>query len=129
MPQRCIVAGCSNTTKDGYSLHCFPRDPKVRKIWTQKVKTTRAKWSGPTESSVVCSAHFRPEDYQDPGLYADFNISHKKRLKVDAVPTIFPKGSGKMPLKRTGAVVRPGAEKRRKMRVSKVDLTYYLDPL
>lgn len=34
MPSKCIVAGCSNTTKDGMSLHLFPKDVKIRKLWT-----------------------------------------------------------------------------------------------
>ena len=33
MPSRCIVAGCSNTTK-GVSLHKFPKKEIVRRIWT-----------------------------------------------------------------------------------------------
>ena len=31
MPTRCIVAGCSNTTKEGVSLHNFPNDEKSGK--------------------------------------------------------------------------------------------------
>ena len=37
MPSRCATAGCSNTTKDGVSLHRFPSDPKYRRIRTTKV--------------------------------------------------------------------------------------------
>ena len=53
MSLRCVAAGCSNTTKDSVSLHRFPSDTKYRRIWTTKVKLTRAKWSGPTERSFV----------------------------------------------------------------------------
>ena len=42
MPTRCIGAGCSNTKKDGVSLHMFPKDPATRRLWTAKVKLTIA---------------------------------------------------------------------------------------
>ena len=77
MPPKCIVAGCSNTTKDGVSLHLlklFPKDVIIRKLWTAskpKVKLTRAKWLYPaTPCSVICSAH-------SPA---------RRGLKPDAVP-------------------------------------------
>ena len=121
MPARCIVAGCSNTSKDNVSVHFFPRDEKMRKLWTARVRLTRANWSGPTDSSVVCSAHFSEEDFEDLGLYAQFNIKKKRRLKATAVPLIKSSTStssastaGK---KRTGVPVRSAAEKRMKMRV------------
>ena len=53
MSSRCVAAACSNTTKDSVSLHRFPSDTKYRRIWTTKVKLTRAKWSGQTERSFV----------------------------------------------------------------------------
>ena len=55
MPTRCIVAGCSNTTKEDVSLHKFPKDVTLRKIWTSKVKLTRGQWTGHTDTSVICS--------------------------------------------------------------------------
>ena len=58
MPARCVVAGCSNTSKDGVSLHRFPKAEKLRNIWTSKVKLTRGKWPGPSATSLICSDHF-----------------------------------------------------------------------
>ena len=72
MPSRCIAAGCSNTSKDGVSLHFFPRDPNLRKIWAAKIKLTRGNWAGPSDSSVVCSAHFADDDFEQ-GLYSQFS--------------------------------------------------------
>ena len=113
MPSRCIVAGCSNTTKDGVSLHRFLSDPKYRRIWTAAVKHTRAKWSGPTEHSMVCSAHFEPT-YCDRGLYHQFDLTIKQMLLPDAVPTIFPLSKkAKVLQKKRGAF-----EKRQRIRVS-----------
>ena len=116
MPCRCVVAGCSNTTKEGVSLHRFPPDPKYRRIWTASVKLTRAKWSGPTEHSMICSAHFEPTYmYFDRGLQSQFGMRFKAKLRPDAVPTIFPlsQKAKKRPEKKRGAFL-----KRESLRVS-----------
>ena len=74
------------------------------------VKHTRAKWSGPTEHSMVCSAHFEPT-YFDRGLYHQFDLTIKQMLVPDAVPTIFPLcKKAKDPQKKRGAF-----EKRERM--------------
>ena len=46
MGRYCIVWGCSNTNKNGVSLFQFPKEMKLRKVWTTQVKKTRAKWKG-----------------------------------------------------------------------------------
>ena len=71
MPDRCVVAGCSNTPnpEKGIALHQIPfygdersKSKARRKKWTDFVKLKREKWS-PTASSAVCSCHFAPEDF------------------------------------------------------------------
>ena len=102
MPSRCVAAGCSNSTKDGVSLHRFPSDPKYRRIWTTKVKLARAKWLGPTEHPFLCSAH------------CQFGMAYKVMLLPDAIPTIFPLSKTvKAPTKKRGAFL-----KRERLRVS-----------
>ena len=84
MPTRCIVAGCSNTyDKEGVSLHSFPKDANLRKIWTAKVKLTRAHWKGPSNSSVICSEHFDASDFEE-GLWSQFGLKKQRRLKPSA---------------------------------------------
>ena len=114
MTSRCVAAGCSNTTKDGVSLHRFPSDPKYRRIWTIKVKLTRAKWSGPTEHSFLCSAHFEQTCFER-SLHSQFGMAYKAMLLSDAIPTIFllSKKAVKAPTKKRGAFV-----KRERLRVS-----------
>ncbi|XP_041463201.1 uncharacterized protein LOC121414191 [Lytechinus variegatus] len=112
MPARCIVGGCSNTTKDGASLHLFPKDANLRRIWVSKVKLTRANWSGPSDWSVVCSSHFEDADFDD-GLHAAFGMKRTRRLKPDAVPKI--RSGTSMQVKRSGS--RTAADKRKKMRM------------
>ena len=86
--RRCVAASSSNTTRDGYSLHLFPSDPKYRQIWTQKVLLTRAKWMGPSKHSHLCSAHCE-ETCFEPGMFASFGLKRLHRLRPDAIPTIF----------------------------------------
>ena len=58
MVQRCVAAGCSNSSKDRISLFRFPKDPERRKNWSDQVKRTRARWEGPTEHSRLGIEHF-----------------------------------------------------------------------
>ena len=58
MPHRCVAGGCSNTRKDGVSLHLWPEDPRFARLWTNAVKNTRSDFSSPSSSSRLCSAHF-----------------------------------------------------------------------
>ena len=115
MTKRCIMAGCSNTPKDGVSLHLFPRDEKVQQMWTPKVKLARANWSGPSETSVVCSAHFKEDDFIDTRLYSLFGMPKRRLLKSSAVPTLQlgagPSSEEKPP--------RKAAAKHERMRVSR----------
>ena len=89
MPRRCVAAGCSNTTKDGVSLHIFPLDPKFRRIWAQKVRLSRAKWTGPSKHSYLCSTHF-DESCFEPSMNASIGLKKVRRL----LPMQYPKSSG-----------------------------------
>ena len=104
MPEKCVVYGCSNTrnVREGISLHAIPfsgdertEAKKRRKKWVDFVCRTHASWS-PTTRSVVCSKHFKLEDFAH--YYA--NIGDKgslanRWLKRDGIgivvfPTIYP---------------------------------------
>jgi hypothetical protein len=73
MPKRCVVvAGCNNIgdKEKEISLHAIsysgderPEAKKRRKKWTDFViRLKRAKWTL-TSYSVICSEHFKPEDF------------------------------------------------------------------
>ena len=71
MPDRCVVAGCSNTpnAEKEFALNKIPffgyhqSEAKARrKKWADFVKLKRAKLTA-TASSAVCSCHFDPEDF------------------------------------------------------------------
>ena len=90
MGKRCVAAGCSNTNANGKSLFRFPRDPSLRAQWNKQVQRTRADWKDATEYSVLCSDHFTSNCFEeDSYIAAQFGIAKRKRLKPDAVPTIF----------------------------------------
>ena len=93
MPRRCIVAGCGNTTKNGVSLHIFPKQEKTRKLWIRNIKMNRKNWHGPSESSLVCGAHFTADMFRRrPGIVTLEDGSEMRRdLHPEAVPTIFPR--------------------------------------
>ena len=102
------------------SLHLFPKDVKIRKLWTSKVKLTRDQWSGPSESSVICSAHC-PEDAYEEGLLSRFQLKKLRRLKPDAVTISIIKlhrDDTSASEKTAKKSVRTAAEKLEKVRVS-----------
>ena len=72
MPTICVAAGCSNQKDEvrGVLLHVIPffeddrpEAKRRRKKWVDFVKQKRAKWQ-PSKRSVICSVHFKPEDFE-----------------------------------------------------------------
>ena len=90
MVKRCVAAGCSNMYSDNVSLFKFPKDPILRQKWVKQVQRTRAQWSGPSEHSVLCSEHFDGSRFEpDSELASQMGIQKRRRLKADAIPTLF----------------------------------------
>ena len=55
------------------------------------MQRTRAKWKA-SDSSYLCSEHFAPDAFEvDSQLAAQFGIKKRRKLKPDAVPSIFPR--------------------------------------
>ena len=93
MPHRCIAGGCSNTRKNGVSLHQWPEDPHFARLWTNPVKNTRSDFYYHTNSSRLCSAHFTEDCFEAQTVIAKSSgLKMKNSLKADAVPTIFKTG-------------------------------------
>ena len=93
MPKRCVAAGCSNVSnlKEGISLHKLPfydddrpEAKKRRKKWVDFIRLKRMKWQ-PSQSSVLCSEHFRREDFvRSANLGDEQNLDIAKRwLRTD----------------------------------------------
>ena len=98
MVKRCVAAGCSNTYSDKVSLYKFPKDPVLREQWVKQVQRTRAKWSGPSEYSVLCSDHFTDSCFRpDSAIAASMGLHKPRTLKPDAVPTLFERPALQLP--------------------------------
>ena len=93
MPRRCIAAGCDSVGGKGCSLHKFPQDEVIRKKWIKAVKQQRSNWDGPSPHSLLCSRHFAEDCFvtEDVHFRDEMGMPTAKRLKPDAVPTIFPR--------------------------------------
>ena len=91
MPRRCVAAGCDSVGGKGCSLHKFPHDEAIRKKWIKAVKQHRSSWDGPSAHSLLCSKHFTDDCFLTEGVHFrdKMGMPTAKRLKPDAVPTIF----------------------------------------
>ena len=72
MPEVCVAAGCSNQKDEvkGISLHVIPfleddcpEAKRKKEEMVDFVKQKRGKWE-PSKRSVICSVHFKPEDFE-----------------------------------------------------------------
>ena len=71
------------------SLFKFPKDPVLRQKWVKQAQRTKALWS-PSEHSVLCSEHFDGNCFEpDSMLASQMGIQKRRRLKADAIPTLF----------------------------------------
>ncbi|KAL0994975.1 hypothetical protein UPYG_G00130160 [Umbra pygmaea] len=87
MPDFCAAYGCSNernekTKQKGITFHSFPSDKQRRQSWTIALRRgVRAK-----DRTVLCSCHFRPEDFDKSGQtdhqYALDPVKAKEKLAV-----------------------------------------------
>ncbi|XP_062380752.1 THAP domain-containing protein 2-like [Sardina pilchardus] len=83
MPDFCAAFGCSNernekTKQQGITFHRFPNDKLRRNAWQAAV---RRKLFEPTHRTVLCSFHFKPEDFDRTGQTV--------RIREGVIPSIF----------------------------------------
>uniref|UniRef100_A0A1A7Y6L4 THAP domain-containing protein 1 n=1 Tax=Iconisemion striatum TaxID=60296 RepID=A0A1A7Y6L4_9TELE len=97
----CAAFGCNFQSKvnkgSDVSLHSFPTDKKRRKQWEDACGRTQL-----PKDPRLCSRHFFPdafEAYSRPQLLKDLTgaAGYKRRLKLNALPTIFPHKEPKHP--------------------------------
>ena len=83
MRRKCAVAIC--TSPQETTSHRFPRDPHLRKLW---ISACRRGDDLDTQKCVVCTVHFKKEDYQRDFKNELMNKPLRKLLKPDAIPTL-----------------------------------------
>uniref|UniRef100_A0A672YJQ0 THAP-type domain-containing protein n=1 Tax=Sphaeramia orbicularis TaxID=375764 RepID=A0A672YJQ0_9TELE len=83
MPDFCAAYGCSNergmyTKCRGITFHRFPKDSCVKKRWELAL---RRKGFVPTKRSLLCSEHFKSDDFDSTGQTV--------RLRHGVIPSVF----------------------------------------
>ncbi|XP_061119422.1 THAP domain-containing protein 6-like [Conger conger] len=83
MPESCVAWGCTNrrTIQNrcrGITFHRFPKQRELRRQW--EIAVRREGFSA-SESSVLCSEHFKPEDFDRTGQLV--------RIRDGTKPSVF----------------------------------------
>ena len=85
-----MVPDCTNNSRKtaGISYHRVPTEKRVRQAWLVKIRRVNP---CSRDNSFVCSVHFTPDSFEEnsPGLVSGYRT--RRRLKPDAVPSIFPR--------------------------------------
>ncbi|XP_012536088.2 nudC domain-containing protein 3 isoform X2 [Monomorium pharaonis] len=78
----CCVPGCPKRTSKGVRIYmaCFPKNPERKKVWIANIG--KVNWKS-TIGLCVCEIHFANE------MWEKIRVDGKKKLKSNAVPTIF----------------------------------------
>uniref|UniRef100_A0A3B3RD22 THAP-type domain-containing protein n=1 Tax=Paramormyrops kingsleyae TaxID=1676925 RepID=A0A3B3RD22_9TELE len=86
MPQACAAFRCRNRrsleNRHQLILTCFcqrfPKDPGLRKAWAIAVRRKDFK---PNDTTVLCSCHFKADDFDRTGQIV--------RLRESVIPSVF----------------------------------------
>ncbi|KYN01326.1 hypothetical protein ALC62_07945 [Cyphomyrmex costatus] len=73
----CVVNCCNNSYSKGFVMLRFPTDPIIREKW--RIAVGREENWRATINHRLCEKHFKRDDW----------IVYRKRIKKDAVPTLF----------------------------------------
>ena len=115
----CVAFNCNNRSvrKPGVSFFSFPKENDLRRKWIVKVK--RQDWS-PTKYSKLCSDHFDNSCFiSDKAMISIGWKPGRKRLKADAVPTLFKYKENIEAVKKCALKPRGAAAKRQRLEVKR----------
>nr|XP_055038828.1 uncharacterized protein LOC129426493 isoform X1 [Misgurnus anguillicaudatus] len=96
MVNHCVCGGCTNSSRSGHRVFRFPdktKDCAIFRAWVRFVQLRRRDFTSASVSknAVVCSAHFRSEDYR-AGDIMECNMGYRGknsvRLKAGAIPWV-----------------------------------------
>ncbi|XP_074474403.1 uncharacterized protein LOC141757668 isoform X2 [Sebastes fasciatus] len=99
MPGMCSVPGCKGYRKArsrGVVFHSLPtRDPQRCRLWLKAIHSPKFNEHTPVGkygNIIVCSQHFKPDDYE-PDIQAELmKTTPRKILKSNVIPTVFSGG-------------------------------------
>ncbi|KAG5344003.1 THAP4 protein, partial [Acromyrmex charruanus] len=77
----CTIPFCNNSLKKGYVMKIIPKDTERRMNWLKSINGKYKNWT-PSKNSSVCEMYFAPKMWEQ-------RMDNKKKLKPNAVPTIF----------------------------------------
>ena len=96
---QCCVGGCNNVPGHGVSLHTFPKDEIVCRMWVKAIQMTRSdcsrvEWTGSKSASpnaqLVCSQHFELSMFTLTTITKwKLGIAYRPVLIDGAKPTLF----------------------------------------
>uniref|UniRef100_A0A3Q3XKR2 THAP domain-containing protein 1 n=1 Tax=Mola mola TaxID=94237 RepID=A0A3Q3XKR2_MOLML len=95
----CSAPNCSNSTSTGKQLFRFPKDPVRKKKW---VLNSRRDFE-PTPHSRLCQDHFEQSQFEEIAR----SSAGGKKLKPNAIPTLFSFGDPPYPAVTTPYILLP----------------------
>jgi len=118
----CCVPGCTNfsTKTTNISYHKIPTDPHRQKAWISRLRRENLP---PSKYCYVCSEHFEKECFELDLVEQLTGEKRKKKLKADALPSIFNFSTSTVSVKR-----RATTENRIKRQRHKETLDHLLAP-
>jgi len=134
VPTRCIVAGCNAASRlkssQGCSFHSFPKDKGLRRLKVDHCSEESKERLERTKREL-CVISYAPSTLEPAALKIVATESYQykdrvgflaaKRLKPDAVPTIFPKAIDRFePTQNSSSRPRPAFQKCQHMSACKL---------
>ncbi|XP_046583620.1 THAP domain-containing protein 1-like [Haliotis rubra] len=97
----CSLPQCTSDARynNSLSFHTFLKAEDVRRRWIIAIRRDEGPFFTITRKSVVCSKHFRPEDYKYTPV--------RRTLKQGFVPSIFPWNLENMKSRKAPAIRHP----------------------
>jgi hypothetical protein len=85
---QCASLNCTIKSGHGISIYLFPKDAKLRKIWTVRLKTDGFQ---PSQYTKLYERHFENDQFAvNPDLAVSIGFQSKTNILIQgAVPSIF----------------------------------------
>ena len=85
---QCAALNCTIKSGHGISTYLFPKDAKLRKIWTVRLKTDGFQ---PSQYTKLYERHFEKDQFAvNPDLAVSIGFQSKANILIQgAVPSIF----------------------------------------